>query len=157
MRASAARSSALRRAPTQSLGCDIVFVAKYPGLEKVTQEVASWDRTPAYNKMQSIIQGNPVIAGNNEMAVGAISALKEANKLGSFVGSPDSVEAIRTGKMAYSALQPVAVFSREAVIQAFHYIKNGTPMVANEEQLFDCLLITPDTIGDYSAPFTLSN
>ena len=151
-------------AATRSNGYKTVL-SQYPDLNKVAEEVANWDRTQGYNKMQSIIQANPeidaVISGNDEMALGAIAALKEAGKLegvtvGGFDGSPDAVEAIKAGEMAYTVLQPVAVFSREAVIQADHYIKNGEPMVAEEKQLFDCLLITPDNVANYTAPFTLS-
>ncbi|MEP0324277.1 D-ribose ABC transporter substrate-binding protein [Bauldia litoralis] len=151
-------------AATRSNGYETV-ISQYPGLEKVAEEVANWDRTQGYNKMQSIIQANPdftaVISGNDEMALGAIAALKEAGMLdkvtvGGFDGSPDAVEAIKNGEMAYTVLQPVAVFSREAVIQADHYIKNGEPMVAEEKQLFDCLLITPDNVDNYTAAFTLS-
>lgn len=151
-------------AATRSNGYETV-ISQYPGLEKVAEEVANWDRTQGYNKMQSIIQANPdftaVISGNDEMALGAIAALKEAGKLdsvtvGGFDGSPDAVEAIKAGEMAYTVLQPVAVFSREAVIQADYYIKNGVAMVADEKQLFDCLLITPDNIDNYTAAFTLS-
>ena len=151
-------------AATRSNGYNTVL-SQYPGLEKVAQEVANWDRTQGYNKMQSIMQANPeidaVISGNDEMALGAIAALKEAGQLdgvivGGFDGSPDAVEAVKAGEMAYTVLQPVAVFSREAVIQADHYIKNGSPMVAEEKQLFDCLLITPDNVANYTAPFTLS-
>ena len=151
-------------AATRSNGYNTVL-SQYSGLEKVAQEVANWDRTQGYNKMQSIIQANPVIdaviSGNDEMALGAIAALKEAGKLegvivGGFDGSPDAVEAVKAGEMAYTVLQPVAVFSREAVIQADHYIKNGEPMVAEEKQLFDCLLITPENVGNYTGPFTLT-
>lgn len=151
-------------AATRSNGYNTVL-SQYPGLDKVAQEVANWDRTQGYSKMQSIMQAqseiNAVIAGNDEMALGAIAALKEAGRLdgvtiGGFDGSPDAVAAIKAGEMAYTVLQPVAVFSREAVIQADHYIKNGTPMVADEKQLFDCLLITPENVANYSAPFTLS-
>lgn len=151
-------------AATRSNGYNTV-ISQYPGLVKVAEEVANWDRTQGYNKMQSIMQAQPeidaVISGNDEMALGAIAALKEAGRLdgvivGGFDGSPDAVEAVRNGEMAYTVLQPVAVFSREAVIQADHYIKNGTPMVDQEKQLFDCLLITPDNIDKYTAPFTLS-
>ncbi|PWL33413.1 D-ribose ABC transporter substrate-binding protein [Marivita sp. XM-24bin2] len=151
-------------AATRSNGYNTVL-SQYPGLEKVAQEVANWDRTQGYNKMQSIIQANPVIdaviSGNDEMALGAIAALKEAGKLegtiiGGFDGSPDAVEAIKAGEMAYTVLQPVAVFSRDAVIQADYYIKNGEPMVAEEKQLFDCALITPENVANYTAPFTLS-
>lgn len=151
-------------AATRSNGYNTVL-SQYPGLEKVAEEVANWDRTEGYNRMQSIMQANEeidaVISGNDEMALGAIAALKEADRLegtiiGGFDGSPDAVEAIRAGEMAYSVLQPVAIFSREAVIQADHYINNGEPMVDEEKQLFDCLLITPDNVDNYTAAFTLS-
>lgn len=151
-------------AATRSNGYNTVL-GQYPGLAKVAEEVANWDRTQGYNKMQSIMQANPVInaviSGNDEMALGAIAALKEAGRLdgvivGGFDGSPDAVEAVKSGEMAYTVLQPVAVFAREAVVQADYYIKNGTPMVAEEKQLFDCLLITPDNVANYTAPFTLT-
>ena len=150
-------------AATRSNGYETVL-SQYPDLEKVAEEVANWDRTQGYNKMQSIIQANPginaVISGNDEMALGAIAALKEAGQLegavvGGFDGSPDAVEAIRAGEMAYSVLQPVAVFSAEAVRQADYYIQNGEPMVSEEKQLFDCVLITPENVDQYTAPFTL--
>lgn len=150
-------------AATRSNGYETVL-SQYPDLEKVAEEVANWNRTQGFNKMQSIIQANPVIdaviSGNDEMALGAIAALKEAGKLdgtvvGGFDGSPDAVDAIKAGEMAYTVLQPVAVFAEDAVRQADHYIANGSPMVDTEKQLFDCLLITPENVGDYSAPFVL--
>lgn len=152
-------------AATRSNGYNTVL-SQYSGLEKVAQETANWDRTQGFQKMQSIMQAQStieaVISGNDEMALGAIAALKEAGRLdgvivGGFDGSPDAVDAVKSGEMAYTVLQPVAVFSREAVIQADYYVKNGTPMVANEKQLFDCLLITPANVANYTAPFTLSN
>ncbi|WP_274424753.1 D-ribose ABC transporter substrate-binding protein [Chelativorans sp. YIM 93263] len=152
-------------AATRSNGYETVL-SQYPGLEKVAEEVANWDRTQGNNKMQSIIQANPeidaVISGNDEMALGAIAALKEADMLdnvvvGGFDGSPDAVEAIKAGEMAYSVLQPVAVFAEEAVRQADYYIKNGEPQVEQEKQLFDCVLITPDNVDQYVAPFTLAS
>lgn len=150
-------------AATRSNGYETVL-SQYPDLQKVAEEVANWDRSQGFSKMQSIIQANPeidaVISGNDEMALGAIAALKESGKLegtvvGGFDGSPDAVEAIKAGEMAYSVLQPVAVFAAEAVRQADHYIQNGEPMVDQEKQLFDCVLITPDNVDQYVAPFTL--
>lgn len=151
-------------AATRSNGYNTVL-SQYPGLKKIAQEVANWDRTQGYTKMQSIMQAQPeinaVISGNDEMALGAIAALKEANRLkgiiiGGFDGSPDAVNAIKAGEMAYTVLQPVAVFSAEAIRQADYYIKNGKAKDAKEKQLFDCLLITPENVANYSAPFTLS-
>lgn len=152
-------------AATRSNGFKTVL-SQYPDLERVAQEVANWDRTLGYNKMQSIIQANPVInaviSGNDEMALGAIAALKEAGKLegvvvGGFDGSPDAIDSVKAGELAYTVLQPVAVFSREAVIQADYYIKNGKPMIDKEKQLLDCILITKDNVAKVTAPFTLSN
>lgn len=149
-------------AATRSNGYETVL-SQYPDLEKVAQEVANWDRTQGYTKMQSIMQANPnidaVISGNDEMALGAIAALKEAGKLsdvvvGGFDGSPDAVDAIKAGEMAYSVLQPVAFFSAEAVNQADRFLKTGEKP-ATEKQLFDCLLITPENVANYSAPFVL--
>ncbi|MEC9198329.1 MAG: substrate-binding domain-containing protein, partial [Pseudomonadota bacterium] len=134
--------------------------------EKAAMEVADWDRTKGYNKMQSMLQANPdvnaVISGNDEMALGAIAALKEAGKLdgvivGGFDGSPDAVEAVKSGEMAYTVLQPVAVFSAEAVRQADHFIKTGELAVDTEKQLFDCMIIDQSNVANYTAPFVLSN
>ncbi|EPX87785.1 monosaccharide ABC transporter substrate-binding protein, CUT2 family [Rubellimicrobium thermophilum DSM 16684] len=151
-------------AATRSNGYETV-ISQYPDLVKVGQEVANWDRTQGYQKMQSLLQANPditgVISGNDEMALGAIAALKEAGRLdqvvvGGFDGSPDAVEAVRNGEMAYTVLQPVAVFAAEAVRQADNFIRTGSTGAATEKQLFDCVLITPENVDKYIAPFTLS-
>ncbi len=151
-------------AATRSNGYETVLT-QYPDLVKAAKEVADWDRTKGHDKMQSILQANPdiigVIAGNDEMALGAIAALKEAGKLdavkvGGFDGSPDAVAAITAGEMQYTVLQPVAVFSAEAVKQADSFIKTGATGAATEKQLFDCLLITKDNVANYTGPFTLS-
>lgn len=151
-------------AATRSNGYETVL-SQYPDLHKVAQEVANWDRTQGYNKMQSILQAHPnikgVISGNDEMALGAIAALKEAGKLkqvkvGGFDGSPDAVNAILKGEMEYTVLQPVAIFSADAVKQADRYIRTGKTGVDTEKQLFDCYLITKDNVKDYTSPFVLS-
>ncbi len=152
-------------AATRSNGYETV-ITQYPDVERLAMEVANWDRTQGYNKMAAMLQANPnidaVISGNDEMALGAIAVLKERGKLdevmvGGFDGSPDAIEAIKAGEMAYTVLQPVAVFAEEAVRQADYYIKNGEPQVAEEKQLFDCILITEDNVDQYTAPFVLSN
>ena len=151
-------------AATRSNGYATV-ITQYPDLVKAGKEVADWDRTKGYQKMQSLLQANPditgVIAGNDEMALGAIAALKEAGKLagvkvGGIDGSPDAVAAVKSGEMQYTVLQPVAVFSAEAVKQADAFIKTGSTGAATEKQLFDCLLITKDNVDKYTAAFTLS-
>jgi len=93
-------------AATRSNGYQTVL-GQYPDLEKVASDIANWDRTQGRNKMQSMLQSHPdikgVISGNDEMALGAIAALKQEGKLedvvvGGFDGSPDAVDAVRAGE-----------------------------------------------------------
>ncbi|MDX8464648.1 D-ribose ABC transporter substrate-binding protein [Mesorhizobium sp. VK23B] len=151
-------------AATRSNGYETVLT-QYPDLKKTGKEVANWDRTQGYQKMQSLLQAHPdivgVISGNDEMALGAVAALKEAGKLaqvkvGGFDGSPDAVAAVKAGELQYTVLQPVAIFSAEAVKQADKLIKTGSTGAATEKQLFDCVLITKDNVDKYTAAFTIS-
>jgi len=148
-------------AQTRSNGFTTV-ISQYPDLVQVGKEVADWDRTKGHDKMQSLLQANPnlngVISGNDEMALGAIAALKEAGKLegvvvGGFDGSPDAVAAVESGELAYTVLQPVAVFSKEAVALADAFIRTGEAP-ETEKQSFDCILITKDNVDKMTAPFT---
>jgi erythritol transport system substrate-binding protein len=150
-------------AATRSNGYTTVL-SQYPNLKKVGSQVANWDRTQGHDKMQSMLQANPningVISGNDEMALGAIAALKEAGKLtnikvGGFDGSPDAIAAIKAGELQYTVMQPVATFAAKALEEADSFVKTGKTGAANEKQLFDCILITKANVGDYTAPFTL--
>lgn len=152
-------------AATRSNGFRTVL-SQYPNMEKVATQVADWDRTEGYTKMQGILQAHPnitgVISGNDEMALGAIAALKEAGQLdgvtvGGFDGSPDAVEAVLAGEMAYTVLQPVAVFAKKAVQLADKYIRTGSTGLEHEKQLFDCILITEDNADQFVAPFILES
>jgi erythritol transport system substrate-binding protein len=152
-------------AQTRSNGYATVL-SQYPGLTKAGQEVADWDRTKGHDKMQSLLQAHPditgVIPGNDEMALGAITALKQAGKLGQvkvggFDGSPDAVTAIKAGELQYTVLQPVAIFAKKAVDQADSFIRTGKTGAATEKQAFDCVLITKDNVDQFVGPFTLKD
>jgi len=150
-------------AATRSNGYETVL-SQYDGLVKVGSQVANWDRTQGHDKMQSLLQAHPniigVISGNDEMALGAIAALKEAGKLssikvGGFDGSPDAIAAIKAGELQYTVLQPVAVFSAKAVDEADSFLKTGKTGAPSEKQLFNCVLITKANTSRYVSAFTL--
>lgn len=152
-------------AQTRSNGYTTV-ISQFPKMKKVGKDVANWDRTQGHDKMQNLLQAHPnisgVISGNDEMALGAIAALKEAGKLnqvkvGGFDGSPDAVDAIKAGELQYTVLQPVAVFSKKAVQEADNYLRTGKTGAKTEKQAFNCILITKKNVGDFVAPFTLKN
>ena len=56
---------------------------KYPDLKMVGRQSANWSQTEAFQKMETLIQGNRrisgVVSGNDTMALGAAAALKAAS------------------------------------------------------------------------------
>lgn len=151
-------------AATRSNGFATVL-SQYPDLKLLDAQVANWDQKEGHDKMQSMLQAHPdlqgVLAGNDQMALGAIAALKEAGKLetvkvGGFDGAPDAADAVKSGALAYTVLQPVAEFSKKAVQMADEFIKTGNTGSSEEKQAFDCTLITKDNVDKFTAAFTLS-
>jgi erythritol transport system substrate-binding protein len=73
--------------------------------------------------MESLLSKNPdvqgVIAGNDEMALGAINALKDKGKLEKvkvlgFDGNQDAVNAVKKGEMVATVLQPIVEGTKKA-------------------------------------------
>lgn len=128
-------------------------LSQYPDLQKVGQEIANWERQTGQEKMEALLSKNPdingVIAGNDEMALGAINALKAANKLSQvkvlgFDGNNDAVAAVKNGEMVATVLQPIVEGTNKAVQQLDNAIKTGNTGVTDEKQSLDCTLITKD-------------
>ena len=134
------------------------IIDKYPDLKMVAQQSANWSQTEAFQKMQTILQGNPdikgVISGNDTMALGASAALKAAGKsdviVVGFDGSPDVIAEIKAGgNIKATVLQPAAGIAEMAVDQADAYIKAGGKASQDEKQSVDCELVTPQNADDY--------
>ncbi len=123
---------------------------KYGSLRMVGRQSANWSQTEAYQKVETMIQGNRniqgIIAGNDTMALGAVAALRNAgmNKVivVGFDGSPDAIASIRSGGMKATVLQPAAYIAGLAVDQAHKYLTTGSTG-APEKQSIDCELVTP--------------
>ena len=134
-------------------------LGQYPDMKNVGMEVANWDRAQGKDKMDSLLQAHPqlkgIIAGNDEMALGAIAALEAAGRtdvvVGGFDGNSDAAAAVTSGKMAYTVLQPIANLAKMAVEQAHSYLTTGDTGVADEKQTVDCVLINPDNVSKYTS------
>jgi erythritol transport system substrate-binding protein len=93
-----------------------------------------------------------VVAGNDEMALGAINALKDAGKLDKvkvlgFDGNQDAVNAVKTGQMVATVLQPIVTGTQKAIEQLDSVIRTGKTGVSDEKQALDCVLITKANAG----------
>ena len=130
-------------------------IDQIPGFKLLQKETANWDRAQGKAKMELMLQAHPdlqgVIAGNDEMALGAIEALRAAGKLDKvkvlgFDGNDDAVAAVIAGEMVATVLQPIVDGTKAAVNQADAFLKNGT-MPSSEKQAIDCILITKENAG----------
>ncbi|CAN5546304.1 D-ribose ABC transporter substrate-binding protein [soil metagenome] len=139
-------------------------LAQFPDLEKVQEETANWDRQEGKEKMEIMLSANPdidgVIAGNDEMALGAIQALKDADKLQDvlvlgFDGNQDAADAVIAGEMVATVLQPIVQGTTLAVQQADTYLTTGETGAEEEKQAIDCILITEEN-ADQLDNFVLS-
>lgn len=84
-------------------------LSQNPGVQLVQWESALWDRTKAYNSTKAMLVAHPDIDGvwtaNDDMAMGAIQALKEAGLAGKVLvtgcdGIPEMFDAIKSGLAA---------------------------------------------------------
>jgi erythritol transport system substrate-binding protein len=103
--------------------------------------------------MELLIRAHPdltgVIAGNDEMALGAIQALKTAGKLSKVKvlgldGNNDAAKAVANGEMVATALQPIVTGTTLAVDQADRFLRTGKSGAPQEKQAINCVLITKD-------------
>ncbi|MBV9130291.1 MAG: sugar ABC transporter substrate-binding protein [Verrucomicrobia bacterium] len=88
-------------------------LAKNPEVKLLQWESAQWDRTQAYNDTKAMLVAHPDIDGvwtaNDDMAMGAIQALKDAGLAGKVLvtgcdGIPEMFDAIKGGLAAATIL-----------------------------------------------------
>jgi len=129
---------------------------QFPEMKQVARQSANWSQTEAFQKMETILQGNRnikgVICGNDTMALGASAALKAAGLtkviVVGFDGSPDVISAIKAGDIAATVLQPAAQIATMAVDQAHAQITKGSTGLP-ERQTVPCELVTKDNAAQY--------
>lgn len=90
------------------------FVDTAKGIKIVADQTANWEVEQGYNVFQNILQANPnvkfVSCGNDNMALGAAQAVKEAGKMGSILvfgydAIPAALDAVKENTLAFSVAQ----------------------------------------------------
>lgn len=105
--------------------------ANYPGIKVVDKQTAKWTRKDAVDITTDWVltgqQIDAIASNNDEMAIGAILALKQAKKSGVRVagvdGTPDALEFIRKGDLALSVFQDAKGQGEGAVQTAVQLVK----------------------------------
>lgn len=119
------------------------------GVKVVASQPADFDRAKGLSVMENILQGNKdikaVFAHNDEMALGALSALQAAGRSNvlvvGFDATDDAVKAVKEGKMAATVAQKPDLIGKTAIETAIKVAK-GEKVDANIPVALD--LITKD-------------
>ncbi len=125
------------------------------GMNIVAEQPADWDRAQGQSVMENILTGNPnlkaVFASNDNMALGAVEALKGAGKLADvmvvgFDANPDAAASILAGEMTASVAQNPKNMGALGVENALK-LKKGEAI----DPVIDTgtVLVTKDNAADY--------
>lgn len=105
-------------------------------LNVVNSQTANFDRAEGLTVMENLLQANKgeidaVFAQNDEMALGAIEAIKAIGKVGEIVvvgfdGTEDGLNAIKAGSMSATIAQQPEVMGELAIQAAFDYFAGKT-------------------------------
>lgn len=125
------------------------------GVELVATQTANFDRDEGFTVAQNIFQANPDLAGlfaqNDEMALGAVEAAREAGTLEDLVivgfdAIDDALTAIQDGDMEATIAQQPSEMGRLSV-EAAADIAAGEEV--EEETLIEVLLVTADNVEEF--------
>ncbi|PFA69836.1 ribose ABC transporter substrate-binding protein RbsB [Bacillus sp. AFS015802] len=123
-------------------------------LDVVAKQTANFDRTEGLNTMENLIQGNPdikaVFAHNDEMALGALQAIKSSGRdvlVVGFDGNEDAMTSIQNGNLSATvAQQPEKIGS--LAVQAGADVLQGKKV--KEKIPVPLKLVTEENIEDSS-------
>ncbi len=134
-------------------GYDEVF-SQYDGIEIVFDQTANWSREESMSLMENWLQTgtqiDAVVCQNDEMALGALSAIEAAGKLDEIIvvgmdGIPDALDSIKDGKMKATGFQG-------AIDQAFGAVDMIAQALDGEEIGYTDIpfeLITAENVDSY--------
>lgn len=115
-------------------GFNAYLKEKCPGITVVARQTANFDRAQGLSVMENILQAqreiSAVFAHNDEMALGALQAIKASGRKIPVVGfdaTPDAVKAVEACEMAATVAQQPAEMGRIAVEKAVELIKGARP------------------------------
>ncbi|MEX0164679.1 sugar ABC transporter substrate-binding protein [Pseudomonas brassicacearum] len=131
-------------------------LAKYPNIKIEQEQTGTWSRDKGMTLVNDwLTQGrdfNAVVSNNDEMAIGAAMALKQAGtKKGSVLiagvdGTPDGLNAIKKGEMAVSVFQDAKGQADGSIDTAVKMVKKQP---VEQSVWVPYRLITPENVDQF--------
>ncbi|BFM48723.1 substrate-binding domain-containing protein [Marinomonas sp. THO17] len=144
-------------ATMRTLDVDTVL-KQYPDLNVLVRERGNWERNEALKIMTRWLdeyqgQFNVIVANNDEMAIGAITAIEEAGQdprpyfIGGVDATADALKFMGEGKLDVTVLQDAPGQAREAAQAAIDMINNKS---VEREIWVPFKLVTPDNLSQFT-------
>ncbi len=137
---------------------DVVATPECKGITIVEEQTANWQRTQGAdlvtNWLSSGIEFDAVIANNDEMAIGAIQALKAAGRkmdsvvVGGVDATQDALAAMAAGDLDVTVFQNAAGQGKGALDAALKLVKGEK---VEKKVYIPFELVTPANLKDYQA------
>ncbi|MCC2315927.1 substrate-binding domain-containing protein [Cellulomonas xiejunii] len=130
-------------------------LADYPEIEVVATQTANYQRSEGLTVAQNILQATPDLAGflsmNDEMALGAIEAIRSAGKGGAVKvigidGGADAVKAVEAGELVATIAQQSALMGSMGIEQAIKVAKGEK---IEKDQPVDVIVIDESNVDEY--------
>lgn len=141
-------------AQLRTQGCKEI-VAKYPDMKVIREQAGNWQRDKGLQITENWIQSgddiNIICANNDEMALGAIQALKAAGKLdkvlvGGVDATQDALAAMKAGELEVTVFQDAAGQGGGGV-DAIIKLYNGEEVASVIDVPY--VLVTPENMADF--------
>lgn len=137
---------------------DVVATDNCKGIEIVEEQTANWSRTEGSdlmtNWLSSGIEFDAVISNNDEMAIGAIQALKAAGKdlskivIGGVDATQDALAAMQAGDLDVTVFQDAAGQGKGSLDAALKLAKGEK---VEKKVYIPFQLVTPENVKDFVA------
>jgi len=130
-------------------------IDKYPDMKIVAEQTAQWNRAKGKALMESWLESskdiNVVACENDEMAIGALTAIEEAGKLGKIAvggidATPDALDYLKRGKLAVTVF-PNGSGQSQAVLDTAVKVAKGEKVEKTIN--FQNELVTPEDADTY--------
>jgi ABC-type sugar transport system substrate-binding protein len=135
---------------------DVIATEPCQGMEIVDRQVGNWNRTQGAdlttNWLTAGLPFDAIISNNDEMAIGAIQALRSAGTsmedviVAGIDATPDGLAAMKAGDLDVTVFQN-ATRQGEVALQAALSLAAGEPVEKNIWVPFE--LVTPENLSDY--------
>lgn len=124
-------------------------LSKYPDIQLVGTWAGNWDRAQGMQRAQDILTAHPDLAGivavNDEMALGALQAVRGRNLAGEVAvsganGVPESLKAVYAGDLAATVVTYCSDIGEAIVTTALALVTGeGTPETYNVDTRYDAV------------------